>query len=150
MTDYDSRENKDFRFLLQIIDERDRQYNLRFEASEKLVATEVRALRETTTAMMGAFKEAMQKAEQAQGQYNTSHNDLARKMEAQYQHMMPREEASGKIDDLKEAVSELQKSRCQVEGKSSGLNAGWAYLMGGVILIATVVHLILSLAGAGR
>jgi hypothetical protein len=132
-------------YLERLAAERDRRYEERFHAVEKLVASELRALVDSRSAMIDSFKAAVAKTEQAQNAWNTQHNDLVRKMEDQYQHMMPREEALGKFDDIKQAIADLRESRSESHGKSGGLNAGWAYLMGGVILVATLVHLFLSL-----
>ena len=150
MTNEDSVAQYDDRldYLEKLIEERDLRYDARFIATEKLVASDIKALRDTTTIVVSTFREAMAKAEQAQDTWNVLHNDLVRKMENQYQQMMPREEALGKFEDIKQCIANLRESRSAAEGKSGGLHAGWAYLMGGVVLLATVTHLVLSLVQA--
>jgi hypothetical protein len=142
---YNFRIAQQIEHLEKLIDERDRRYEERFKSAESLRHAEIAAIRQSSEFLVSTFKEAMQKSEQAQGAYNISHNDLIRKMENQYQHMMPREEAISKFDDLKESITNLQQSRSASAGKSEGLHAGWAYLMGGIILVATLVHLFISL-----
>ena len=140
--DQETRDCKDFRFLLRIIDERDRQYNIRFDASEKLVEAELRALVDSRHAMMESFKAAVAKAEQAQDAWNETHNGLVRKMEDRDHQMMRRDEALGKFEDLKAAISALQINRGMQAGKTAGLNTGWGYIVGGVVLLATITNLI--------
>jgi hypothetical protein len=133
----------------RLLDELDRRYEQRFASTQQLRDAEIRSIRSSSDFMLSTFKEAISKAELQQNTWNVSHNDLVRKMEDQYQHMMPREEAMREFNNIKDSIGELRESRSEHYGKGAGLHAGWAYLMGGVILIATMVHLIISLITEG-
>lgn len=85
-TSYFERWIKSFEALM---DERDRRYAERFEAMEKL-----------TAAAFTSNERAIGKAEEAQRAYNTSHNDLTRKMEAQAREFVHRELFESKLEAL--------------------------------------------------
>lgn len=100
--------------------ERDTRYDERHTANEKAVAAAFAAnkeavaaafaaAKEAVTAALAAAKEAVVKAEQAQSNYNANHNDLARKMEDQYDHMLPRVEADAKFDRQNERFDDLKR-----------------------------------------
>ena len=58
---------------------------------------------------------------------------------------MPRTESDAANQRLTEQIGELKDRMNRTEGKGLGLNAGWAYLVGGVAVVATVLTLVLAL-----
>jgi chromosome segregation ATPase len=93
--------------IVRLYEERDRRYEERFTAA----------------------KEAVTKAESAQTAYNTNHNDLTRKMDAQYGFMLPRTEAENrfrnhdeKIDEIKKELASLRESRSEGSGRREQTN----------------------------
>jgi phosphopantetheinyl transferase (holo-ACP synthase) len=92
--------------LRDLVDERDKRYDERFKSQDKAV-----------DAAFAAQKEAIAKAESAQLQYNVVHNDLNRKMDAQYQQMLPRHEADSRFQTLTEKISDLLDDRMSRSGR---------------------------------
>jgi len=90
-----------------LLNERDRRYDERFLSA----------------------KEAVAKAEAAQTAYNANHNDLTRKMDAQYAFMLSRTEADSrfhnhdeKIDEIKKDLASLRESRSEGSGRREQTN----------------------------
>lgn len=125
-------EISDREHLERIINERHQLYTALFDASQTAVTAALAAQKELTQAAFQSSEKAIVKAENAQSSYNTTHNDLSRKMDAQYEHMMPRHEAHALLDALKDKVTALEKTLAAGSGKSAGLSAGWGYLVGAV------------------
>ncbi len=82
----------------ELMEERDRRYKSQFDAQERAVV-----------AAFSAQKEAIQKAEAAQNSYNVGHNDLTRKMDSQYQQMLPRTEADNRFNSMSEKIEDVKK-----------------------------------------
>lgn len=130
--------------------ERDKWYSERDRDRSASVDKALTAAKEQTASSFAASKEAILKAEEGQRSYNTSHNDLSRKMEEQYKSMLPRAEAFLKWDSSDKEISEarkeiagLRESRSASGGHSMGEKAMWGYVVGAVGLILAV----LSIAG---
>jgi phosphopantetheinyl transferase (holo-ACP synthase) len=159
-------------FLERIIDERDRLYAARFVAAEVAVAAAFDAQKEAVAAAFLASKEAIGKAENAQTAYNVAHNDLSRKMDEQNKATIPRSETTalfraadekvaalqGSYDDklenlrasfeksnenISKEIAGLRESRSETSGKSLGVSASWAYLVGGMSVLSVIVSIIL-------
>lgn len=131
------------KFIDRVLEERDRLYGARFDAAQTAVTAALAAQKELTSAAFLSSEKAIVKAEGAQHSYNTTHNDLSRKMDQQYERMMPRAESLALHDatkdrlaalekDLKEKISAVEKMLVQGAGKSAGLSAGWGYLVGAI------------------
>ncbi len=98
--------------LRDLMDEREKRYD-----------QAIHDLRVWTDERFTSSDKAIGKAEAAQAQYNSAHNDLTRKMDAQYKEMLPRPEAESRFRALEEKLGELRESRHTIEGRSSGVNA---------------------------
>lgn len=116
-----------FKAYKETMAERDRRYEERFKAQEAAVAAALGAADKLTTSAFAASKEAIIKAEASQATYNATHNDLTRKMDAQYKEMLPRPEADSKFRGIEEKIEEIKKdtaglreSRSQVVGHREG------------------------------
>ncbi len=101
-------------------------------------------LREKDKAIINALasaKEAASKTEQAQRDYNVTHNDLLRKMDQQYSNMVPRQEFMAYKESAEQAIK-VEKSRGdRGEGKQLGMNAVVALLVAAAAIGAFVVAL---------
>lgn len=101
-------------------------------------------LREKDKAIINALasaKEAAAKTEQAQRDYNVTHNDLLRKMDQQYNNMIPRPEFMAYKESAEQAIK-VEKSRGDVgAGKQLGMNAIIALLVAAAAIGAFVVTL---------
>ncbi len=149
-------------YLSKIMDERDRAYQQRWEAQEKAVSAALSAAEKAvTTALisqekavanafnaqekavasaLSAAERAVSKAETAsEKRFDTinekieSNNMILDKFESNTKSLV------GRIDDLK-AYSDA------TTGKSTGLNTGWAYLLGVISLIGGIAAIVIALS----
>lgn len=154
--------------LREIIDERDRLYKERDDSRRTAVDAALAAVKEQTKATFEASEKAIVKAEEAQKSYNSSHNDLSRKMDEQYKAMTPQSEARLKWDNsdreiadirkelianreaankdntnlrdmIMKEISGLRESRSEGTGKSAGLHNSWGLLLGFASLIVSLI-----------
>jgi hypothetical protein len=101
--------NTRFTYVEKVQDERHQLYKERAESQKVAVDDALAAQKEQTTASFQASEKAIVKAEESQKVYNQGHNDLSRKMEAQYSTMVPQAEAKLKWDSIDKAIEELRK-----------------------------------------
>ena len=140
--------------------ERDRVYTTQFKSADTAVSAALAAQEKSVNAAFAAAEKAGEKLEVSQTSYNAFHNDLARKMDAQYERMIPRSEAFEKfeglgkeIQNLRDSVGKdiqnLRESRSAVSGKSEGAGAAWAMVIaiaglligiGGIVVAAIALH----------
>lgn len=106
--------------LEKILDERDRLYKERDDARRTAVDAALMAVKEQTKASFDASEKAIVKAEEAQKQYNQSHNDLARKMDDQNKATMPRMETETRFRVLEEKINELRNLTATGSGMTIG------------------------------
>lgn len=95
-------------YFERLLIEQEKQNSERFAAADKAVSAALAAQEKATAAAFAASKEAILKAEEAQRAYNTSHNDLARKMDEQNKGTMPRTETEARFRGLEEKISDLR------------------------------------------
>jgi hypothetical protein len=94
--------------LKATLDERDKLYKERDDSRRTAVDAALTAVKEQTKASFEASEKAIVKAEEAQKAYNTSHNDLARKMDEQSKATMPRSETESRFHSLEEKITEIR------------------------------------------
>ena len=126
------------------LDERDRRYEDRFKAQEMAVNAALQAQEKLTASAFNASEKAITKAETSQTQYNATHNDLTRKMDAQYKEMLPRIEAETRFKGIDEKIGDLRESRSSVEGVDKNKAATWVAVMALIGLAIAVAALILK------
>ena len=95
----------------KLMKERDRLYQERHTSNEKSVAAALAAVEKQTTLSFESQKEAVRKAEQSQKEYNSTHNDLLRRMDKQYEDTFPRREFTQVHADLTARIDLETKSR---------------------------------------
>jgi hypothetical protein len=109
--------------LEQLLEERDRRYEERFEAQQSAVAAAFAAQEKLNQFSTTSAKEAITKAENAQNAYNLSHNDLLRKMDEQSKSidrdMVSRREYQANHQALVEKIDVLRESKSNTEGVAS-------------------------------
>jgi seryl-tRNA synthetase len=118
-------------YLERIIDERDRQYDMRFRASEVAVTAAFAAQEKSTAAAFLSSEKAIVKAEEAQKAYNAVHNDLSRKMDRQTETFIARSELEDKLKavtaviDAKEVrLSALENGMSNIQGRMWAIGVG--------------------------
>lgn len=107
------------------------------------------ALKELMMATFVASEKAIVKAEEAQFAYNSTHNDLARKMDQQYKEMVPRQEANLKwdgfekdLEELRKGIANLREARSELGGKFSGTQVIIGFIFAVAGLLAAVAAII--------
>lgn len=138
-------------YIEAIINERDRSYDSRFRASEIAVNAALAAQEKAVTAAFLASEKAIVKAEEAQREYNVAHNDLVRKMDDQYNAMLPREEGlvrigaiDAKIEQGRTEISSLRESRSESKGTKDSKSENTVYVIAGTGILISVISMILS------
>jgi hypothetical protein len=105
-----------FDSILQLIAERDRLYSERAVKQDKAVELALAAVEKQTMLSLEAQREVAHKAEQAQHEYNITHNDLIRRMDKQYEETVSRREYLPAHEDLRREISTLREARVEYQG----------------------------------
>jgi hypothetical protein len=158
-------------FLERIVDERDRQYDMRFRAAEIAVSAALSAQEKAVAAAFLASEKAIIKAEEAQRDYNQRSNEFRGQLDDQAKTLMARNEALGlfksyddKLDtmriyfdsklesqrlafektmeNLSKEIAGLRESRSAVTGTSTGIKES----QGQLYLIIGIIIAIVGLA----
>jgi hypothetical protein len=134
-------------------DDRFKAIDDRFGASDVAVLAALVAKDKAVDAAFLAAREASAKSEEAQQIYNTGHNDLLRKMDEQYNHMMPREEViarinaiDAKIEQGRAEIGSLRESRSQSQGTKENKSANAIYIIAGAGMFISILGVIVSVA----
>jgi hypothetical protein len=142
------------RALAQLVDERDRLYMVKFQASETAVSAAITASDKQTAASFASSEKAIAKAEEAQREYNIRSNEFRGQLDDQAKRLMPREEAQinfksqdQKLESIKEnfnkEVASLRESRSELSGKDKNshqdrLQGNWVIGIIVAIILAAV------------
>jgi hypothetical protein len=106
-----------FNALDGILIERDKRYEERHLNSTEATRVALEALKNATGLALTAADKAAEKAAQAQDQYNTTHNDLIKKMDVQRADTLPRTEATPRFERLESDMRTLREYRSASEGR---------------------------------
>lgn len=109
--------------IKETLNERDRLYKERAEASEKAIV----------------------KAEDAQKAYNQNHNDLARKMDEQNKATIPRIEAAARFEQYAKEITELKTAQATGGGATLGGKALKEESRANIAIVIAVISVIGSL-----
>jgi chromosome segregation ATPase len=158
-------------YLERVIDERDRQYDMRFRAAEIAVSAALSAQEKAVAAAFLASEKAIIKAEEAQKDYNSRSNEFRGQLDDQAKLLMSRAESLGlfranddkletmrltfdskiesqrisfekSLDGLNKEIASLRESRSEVTGKDTGMSNLWGYLAGAAGLAVAVISLL--------
>lgn len=153
-----------WKYINEKIQDRDTKYQIQFTAAEKAIAIASTAQEKLVAQALDGTKEAINKADVAtdkrfellsekinglsdilnknagaQGIYVT-HSDLGivvEKIQTSFE---------SALKPLVLQVNNITAAQNNQQGKSSGLNAGWAYLLGGISLISTLIAIFVALS----
>jgi len=117
--------------LREIIDERDRRYQERFEASTRAVE-----------AAFASAKEAVAKAELSAERRFESVNEFRAQLGDQASSFLTRREYEAKHEALEVTVSEMARRITRAEGRGAGIGAAYGWIIaavGAIVGIMTVV-----------
>lgn len=97
-------------FLERVVDERDRQYDMRFRAAEIAVNAALAAQEKAVAAAFLASEKAIVKAEEAQKDYNIRSNEFRGQLDDQAKTLMPRQESSVLFKGIEDKVLLIQNT----------------------------------------
>jgi hypothetical protein len=154
----------DLNELKVIIDERDRTYQQRWEASEKATVTALNATKDAVAAAfvaqekaiaaaLIAAERAVSKSEIASEKRFDAVNEFRAQLSDQASTFLPRAEFDRvttaimeKIDasskSFTERLDDLRMSRDLHSGKAAGFNSGWGYLIAAGALIYSILAIV--------
>jgi hypothetical protein len=133
-----------------LIRESDRRYEARFTkieesvvtafaAQEKATSSALQAQKDANAIALAGQKEAINKAEAADDSKFRAVNEFRELVNDLMNRLVPRAEHAAIANALQEKIDSLQTRIDRGEGRGSGLQAGWGYLIGGVGLFLTVL-----------
>lgn len=117
-----------FATLMALMDERDRRYEQRYEASQKALDAALLSADRAVQAALLAAKEAVTKAELSADKRFELLNELRTGVATTEQ-----------IEAVEKIVADLSKRIDQREGRSGGQSALYGWLVGGAGLIVSVI-----------
>lgn len=154
-------------FIERVVDERDRLYGARFEASAVAVNAALAAQEKAVAAAFGASEKAIIKAEDAQREYNIRSNEFRGQLDDQAKMLMPRSETAAlfkaydervdavravfesKLDNQRQSfdkaldaifkeIAGLRESRSQFEGSKSNNREMFSYVVAIIGIVIAV------------
>jgi deoxyribodipyrimidine photolyase len=114
-----------------LLEEADKRYEQRFTDQDAAVK-----------AALAAAEKAVVKAETASEKRFDAVNEFRQTVNDIVNKMMPRSEAENSVKANADKIDALATRIDRTEGRSTGLNAGWVYLVAGIGLLATIVSII--------
>lgn len=122
--------------------ERDARYAHQFESIEAVIVAQQRELHSAIQAM----ERHMQRSEEVQERRFESVNTARRVGDDLSRQMMPRAEGVQRDAALDEKIMALASRMDRTEGRSRGLNAGWAYLIAAIGMLASIVTAVYAIS----
>jgi Fe2+ transport system protein B len=122
----------------------DLRYEQRFQAQEQALAAAFAAQKEAVLIAQHAAEKAVAKAEAATEKRFDAVNEFRGQLSDQAATFMPRMEAEQRIAALSEKLDILRTAATLDSGRSTGLNAGWGYLLGAAGLASAVIGIIVG------
>ena len=120
------------RRLEQLIEERDRYYNQRFEAS-----------REAVNLALSAAEKAVNKAETASDKRQDASNEIRAAMIDQQKTLANKGETELRFAMIEQKVEDLSKYRYSTSGHSKGVSEFWGWIVAGVTALGAYIHWVL-------
>lgn len=118
----------------KLLAEKDRRDQQRFDASTSAIDF-----------ALNAAKEAVTKAESANERRFESVNEFRATLSDQAGTFISRLEFESMRDTTSERIRELTARVDRTEGRSTGLSAGWGFLVGAVTLVGVVIAMVINL-----
>jgi hypothetical protein len=134
-----------YEHLKVLMDERDRRYEQRFSDQNLAVSAALASAEKAVQAALVAADRAVAKAELAADKRFDSVNEFRQQLNDQATQFMTRSEGSALIDRNTKDIQELKDRINTSQGRGTGIQAGWGYLIGAVGLAGGLVGLYASL-----
>ena len=141
--------------IAQLVQKLDRRYDqpseLRIDALDKLTEAKFAMVRsmieshaEKAALALSAADKAISKADHATEKRFESVNEFRQTLSDQTKSFISRIEFEALRDASAARVADLSSRLDKIEGKSVGLNAGWAYLIGAITIAGAVASLVVG------
>jgi hypothetical protein len=127
-------DSQEARHLRELMDERDRRYQERFEASQKALDAALMAADRAVQAALSAAKEAVIKAELSADKRFELLNELRTGVAT-----------TDQLEALEKIVTELKETQNRGSGRSAGIAALYGWIVGAVALVGGVIAIVVSL-----
>lgn len=137
----------EFQSFRELMSERDIRYMGMFTASKDAVTSALAAQKELTNSAFNSSEKAIVKAEEAQKSYNTSHNDLARKMDEQNKATMPRTETENRFKAMEEKVALLTGSFSAGSGAQAAVREARGDSRANLNALIAVISILIAVGG---
>lgn len=127
--------------LYTLINERDRQYQQRFESQEKAVNAALIAAKEAVNAALSAAQTAVNKAEIANEKRLDNQNEFRGQLKDQAASLMPRAEADIRFKSIESEINRISDLVISGTGRFEGAQWLWGILgalFGGIIAIISI------------
>lgn len=126
--------------LLALLAEKDLRDQQRFDGQQQALTAALLAADTAVRAAQAAAEKAVAKAEAATEKRFESVNEFRQTLTDQAASFPSRVELQALADRVADLATRLDKT----EGRSTGLNAGWGYVLGAAGLIAAVITILLK------
>lgn len=137
--------------LTRMLDER---YATQTKATDKAFEAQQTAMQAALTAAETAVSKALESAEKAVTKAESAAekrfdavNEFRGQLSDQAATLMPRAESNARHEAAAEKIDALNTRLDKAEGRGTGLNAGWIYLLGAIAAIGTIVSFYLAMRG---
>lgn len=124
----------------------DLRYQQRFDAQTQALNAALAAAKEAVATAMIAAEKAVAKAEAASEKRFESQNEFRGQLSDQTKTFVSRAEFDAVRDASQAKLNDLASRIDKSEGKSVGLNSGWAYLISAVSLIGAAITIVTIIA----
>jgi hypothetical protein len=122
----------------RILAEMDLRYQQRFDAQGQALTAALLAQEKAVQTAMVAAEKAVTKAETANEKRFESVNEFRKTLSDQTASFPSRVELQALADRVTDLATRMDKT----EGRSTGLNAGWIYLLGGLAAFGAIIGLV--------
>lgn len=116
----------------------------RLKAMEELLEERKDAQNKAMEAALAAAEKAVAKAEVATEKRFDSVNEFRQTLSDQATQFVTRTEYGLSMGAMNERLSDVKTRLDKQEGKGVGLNAGWLYLTGAVIIVGTIIGAVIA------
>jgi chloramphenicol 3-O-phosphotransferase len=134
-------------FSVGLLREADLRHEQRFRGQNEAVTTALASAEKAVNAALAAADRAVLKAEGASDKRFDSVNEFRSSLNDMVRDLLPRKEADQRFTGITEKLDEVMRRQDKSEGTGGGLKAGWGYLVAGIITIATIINMAISLKG---
>lgn len=129
-------------YLLAVIAANDQRYQEHFTANDRRYQERFDSQAEATRKAEAASEHRFDGVNEFRGQLRDQAATFIPRLEYDTRQAALAEIVRASLASLDERLTGLLSRLDRIEGKSTGLNAGWGYLIGGVGLLATTISLL--------